>query len=285
MGRGRGAPRLVALARRLDSRLRGNDGTGGYRVWIGFALSRSGRGGGGWLGAGACAPSWRLRADWIPAYAGMTGPGVGSRFSRAGRGPGGGLGTGRGAPRLVALARRGVPRSGNDWTLGGSRAGGTTKRGERPLDRHSRVGGNPGTCVGCSWRSLYPQPLSTPPNPSFMLLFYEEEGALARRLDSRLRGNDGHCGVDSRFRGQGVAAEMAWGGGAGRPVSWRLRGGWVRRLRGNDGTGGRFSLSRRATLTRRCAAALSHNRERAGTSAWLALIGIPLSPRRVGRLR
>ena len=32
------------------------------------------------LGDGArCAPSWRLRADWIPAYAGMTG-GVGSRF-------------------------------------------------------------------------------------------------------------------------------------------------------------------------------------------------------------
>ena len=27
-----------------------------------------------------------------------------------------------------------------------------------------------------------------------MLLFYEEEGALARRLDSRLRGNDGALG-------------------------------------------------------------------------------------------
>ena len=48
---------------------------------------------GEWLGDGALrAPSWRYRADWIPAYAGMTWPRVMK-------------GTGRGAP-VVALSRR-----------------------------------------------------------------------------------------------------------------------------------------------------------------------------------
>ena len=38
-----------------------------------FPLSRTGRGRRGSRGRARCAPSWRYRADWIPAYAGMTG--------------------------------------------------------------------------------------------------------------------------------------------------------------------------------------------------------------------
>ncbi len=65
-----------ALSPRLDSRLRGNDGAGG--VGSRFAVRAWRR---GWLGDWALrAPSRRYRADWIPAYAGMTVIGVGSRF-------------------------------------------------------------------------------------------------------------------------------------------------------------------------------------------------------------
>ena len=48
----------LALPRRLGSRFRGNDVVPGD---IGDGAQR--------------APSWRYRADWIPAYAGMTAKG------------------------------------------------------------------------------------------------------------------------------------------------------------------------------------------------------------------
>ena len=58
---------------------------------------------------------------------------------------------------------------------------------KRPPGRHSRVGGNPGTCVGRSWRSLYRNRRLRGRAP-----LIRRGGALSRRLDSRLRGNDGH---------------------------------------------------------------------------------------------